>query len=486
MRLLPCLILGMLAQPVHAGEPKTAEPSTPRPPPASISAKDYSADLMQLYRESRLEDPRVLASYSRAQSSKEQQREAFGGLLPQISANAGTNRIRQTNELTDQVYNSENYSLNLSQHLYNKAAWENYQKFKSLARQSGDESRDAQAEATIDLAQRYFAALAADDELELVQVERRATHKNLERVNALYEKRLAMITDKLDLQARVDLLAAQEVDARNQVRVTRAALSEIIGRPVKEKLRRVRDDVQLKVSAQSLDSWVQLAIQENPQLQASQHAVEAAGAALRAGKGEHYPTVSLNLSAQNSNEGYNNALAPKTDSYVAGIGVQVPIYSGGSTSARVRGLYQDQITAEQQWEATRRQVVKETTNAYLTADWNVEKLGSNRNALASAEQSSIAAQKAFSFGAVNAVDVLTSVQNEFKARRDLLKTQYDFITNLLILNRWAGKLSEDSVESVNVWLSSNGKADPVRDRSSTHQVVANSRHNRKQERAHGY
>jgi len=471
VRLLPCLLVGLFALNAHAAEPKTAEPktaepSTPKPAPKSISAKEYSADLMQLYRESRLEDPRVLASYSRAQSSKEQQREALGGLLPQVTANAGANRIKQVNENTNQIYNSENYSITLSQHLYNKAAWENYQRYKSLAKQSQSESEEAQAEATVDLAQRYFAALAADDELELVQAERRATQKNLDRVNALYAKQLAMITDKLDIQARVDSLAAQEVDARNQVRVTRAALSEIVGRPVKERLSRVRDDVELQVSAESLENWVQLAVNSNPQIRAGESAVEAAGAALRGGKGGHYPTLSLNLSAQNTNEGYNNALAPKTDSYVAGIGLQVPIYSGGSTSARVRGLYQDQTTAELQMEATRRQVVKETTNAYLTADSSVEKIRANRNALSSAEQSSVASQAAFSYGVVNAVDVLTATQNEFKARRDLLKTQYDFITNLFILNRWAGKLSEESVESVNVWLSNNSKTDTVPDRNS--------------------
>ncbi len=465
MRLFPCLMLGMLALQVQAAEPKTAEPSKPKPPATSVSAKTYSADLMQLYRESRLEDPRVLASYSRAQSSKEQQREAFGGLLPQVNITAGKNRIHQENELITQSYSSENYAIQLSQHIYNKAAWENYEKFKSLAKQAGEESKEAQAEATVDLAQRYFAALAADDELELVQAELRATQKNLDRVNALYSKQLAMITDKLDIQARVDSLAAQEVDARNQVRVTRAALSEIVGRPVTERLSRVRDDVELKVSAESLDSWVQLATITNPQILASQHAVEAAEAALRGGKGGHYPTVSLNLSAQNTNEGYNNALAPRTDSYVAGVNVQIPIYSGGSTSARVRGLYQDQITAEEQMEATRRQVVKETTNAYLTADSSVEKIRANRNALSSAEQSSIAADKAFSYGVVNAVDVLTATQNEFKARRDLLKTQYDFITNLFILNRWAGKLSEESVDSVNIWLSNNSKTDSVPQRN---------------------
>lgn len=464
MRLFPCLIAGLLVLPVYATEPKTAQPSTAKPPAAGISKLDYSADLMQLYRESRLEDPRVIASYSKAQSGAEQQRQAFGSLLPSVTANAGYNRIKQASSQVDEVYNSRSYTVGLTQPLYNKAAWENYQRYTSLAKQANSESKEAQAEATVDLAQRYFAALAADDELELVQAERRATQKNLDMVSALYSKKLAMITDLLDLKSRVDSLAAQEVDARNQSSLSRVALSEIIGRPVQEKLSRVRNDVELKVSAESLESWINLAIADNPSLKASESSVEAAEAALRGGKGGHYPTVSLNVSAQQTNEGYNNSLAPQTDSYVAGVGVQIPIYSGGSTSARVRQLYQDQITAEQQLEATRRQVVKETTNAYLTADSSVEKIRANRNALASAEQSRIAAEKAFTYGVVNAVDVLTAVQNEFKARRDLLKTQYDFITNLFILNRWAGKLSEESVESVNVWLSNNDKTDPAPER----------------------
>ncbi len=467
MRLLSCLLLGMLAVQVQAAEPKTAEPNSPKPEAKSVSAKLYSADLLQLYGESRLEDPRVLAAYARRQLGAEQEREAFGSLLPQVTASAGANRIKQVNEQVNQIYNSENYSIGLSQVLYNKASWENYRKYQSMAKQSASEADEAQAEATVDLAQRYFAALAADDELELVQAERRATQKNLDQIEAMYKRQLAMITDLLDLRARVDSLAAQEVDASNQVRLSRAALSEIVGRPVTERLSRVRNDVQLKVSEQSLESWVELAQSQNPNIQANLSAVEAAEAGVRGGKGGHYPTLSLNLNAQNTNEGYNNSLAPKTDSYVAGVQLSVPIYSGGSTSARARGLYQQQVAAEQQLEAARRQVVKETINAYLTADSSVEKIRANRNALASAEQSRVASEKAFKYGVVNAVDVLTSVQNEFKARRDLLKTQYDFITNLFILNRWAGKLSSESVESVNVWLSNNSKTEPVLERETT-------------------
>ena len=422
--------------------------------PPGVNASTFSTDLMQLYREARLEDPQILASYAQAQAGKEHQREAMGALLPQLSFNAGSNRIHQESDLVQRSFDSESYGLVLRQYLYNKAAWENYQKFKSLARQSESQALETQAEASVELALRYFTALAAEDELQLVRAERRTTQKSLDRINALYEKQLALITDQLDLKARVDLLSAQELDARNQASLSREALAEIVGRPVKERLNRIRDDLELHVSAHSLETWVRDGMAFNPALKANESAVEAAGAALRSGKGGHYPTLSLNLSAQQTNEGYNNSLAPRTDSYVAGIGVQVPLYSGGSTSARVRGLYQDQVVAEQQLEATRRRVVKEITNAYLTANSNGEKIGANRLALESAQLSRVAAEKALSYGMVNSVDVLASVRNEYRARRDLLKTQYDFLSNVLILNRWAGKPPAEGIENVNSWLSS--------------------------------
>ncbi|EGH34596.1 outer membrane channel protein TolC, partial [Pseudomonas syringae pv. japonica str. M301072] len=85
---------------------------------------------------------------------------------------------------------------------------------------------------------------------------RRATQKSLDRVSAMYDKKMAVVTDLLDLKARVDLLAAQEVDARNQIRLSRAALSEIVGRPITEPLSRIRNDIALQVPSKSMDTWV--------------------------------------------------------------------------------------------------------------------------------------------------------------------------------------------------------------------------------------
>ncbi|GLK62517.1 channel protein TolC [Azotobacter vinelandii] len=448
------MFLALVSVSVQAAPPRSD--STPAVPSGAekreVRASEYTADLLQLYGESRLEDPRVLAAYARAQAGKERQREALGELLPQVSATTVFSRNTRDDDAARSSYDTERYSLTLTQHLYNKPAWENYQRFKSLAKRDQSEAEDAQAEAAIDLAQRYFVALASDDELELVLAERRATQKNLDRVNALYEKQLAMITDVLDLRARIDALAADEVDARNQVRLSREELSEVIGRPVQERLSRIRDDIELQAPQETLEVWIDRAIAANPGLKARQDALAAADAAIREGKGGHYPSLSLNLSALRSDAGYDNNQTNRYDNYSAGIALQVPIYSGGSTSARVRALHNDRDSAEQELEAMRRQVFKETTSSYLTAQASVERIRASRNALESAKKSTEAAEKGFQFGVVNAADVLTNVQNEYRARRDLLQAQYDFITNLLILNRWAGRLSKQTIENVNIWL----------------------------------
>ena len=97
VRVFPGFLFGLIALHVQAAQLVA---------PQSVSASSYALDLMALYRESRLEDPRILAAYARARSAQEQEREALGGLLPQVSANANGNRILRKDEATREIYNS--------------------------------------------------------------------------------------------------------------------------------------------------------------------------------------------------------------------------------------------------------------------------------------------------------------------------------------------------------------------------------------------
>ncbi|MDB6445585.1 outer membrane protein [Pseudomonas sp. NFACC32-1] len=409
-------------------------------------------DLWQLHQEAQGADPRILRAQALTRSGDGNERAALGRLLPQLNASSSVNRSRRDDDLGRIQYNGKRMAVVLNQVLYDPQVWRSYQKYVELAQKSQYESDDTQVQSSIDLSERYFAVLAAEDELSLVRSELAATERNLKRIKALYARQMAMVTDTLDLEARVDALKADEIEAGNKVQVSREAISELVGRDVQEPLKRIGDNPAFTLPPQTPDDWIRMALDSNPALHAREHNIRAAEAAIGEAKAGHLPRLGLNLTAQRSDIGYEGALTPRSDNLVASLDLQVPLYSGGSTSARVSSSESDREVAQQELEALRRQVVKETRTAYLGMMAELSRIKATRRALESAEKSRTATEKAFGYGVKNAVDVLDSIKDEFRARRDFYQSQYRFVTSLLVLHRWSGRLGDGDIRKTNEWL----------------------------------
>lgn len=410
-------------------------------------------DLWSLYQQNIVSDPRIAGAQAQIQHAQGQEREAFGQMLPQVSANSSFNRVDREQGTNKEVVNGETYSLRLSQVLYSPAAWRGFKKFSEVTEQYRSQYEDTKVQSTVDLVQRYFAALAAEDELELATAERQATQRNLDRLQAMLERKMATITDVLQVSAKVDSLKTAEIEARNQIQVTREALAELVGHDVYQPLKRISNNAQFSMPIGTEEQWVSLAVINNPALQAKLKAVDSANYAIGEARAGHLPTLSFGLGAQRSDFAYENVPSPQTDTYSANVSIQIPLYSGGSTTARVEGLYGARDAAEQEYEAIRRQVIKETRTAFMKSASDLSKIASSHRALESAIKSREANERSLSLGVATAVDVLNAVQQEYSARRDYLKAQYDFVTNQLVLLRWRGGLAEADIHKINDWLS---------------------------------
>lgn len=412
-----------------------------------------TVDVWQLYQRVVQSDPRILSADAQIQAGAGQERSALGQLLPQLRGGASTSRIRRSEGTQTLLYDGQTYNLSLTQTLYNPEAWRGFKKYAELTQQYRSQAEDARIQSAADLVQRYFAVLAAEDELDLAKSERNATRRNLERVSALFERQLATITDKLQLAARVDSLETEEIEARNQIQVAREALAELLGQEVYQPLKRIDERTLFSALPGAETDWVASALAHNPALKARQSALNSAEQAIDEAKAGHLPTLSLALGAQRSDFAYDNVIAAdKVDTLSASLNLQIPLYSGGSVTARTRGLYGSREVAEQDYEALRRQVVKETKTAYLKSNANLRKITSARKALESAVKSREVTEKSFAYGTVTAVDVLNAVRQEFLGRRDYLQAQYDFVTNQLVLLRWSGDFSAADIQRVNSWL----------------------------------
>jgi outer membrane protein len=63
-----------------------------------------------------------------------------------------------------------------------------------------------------------------------------------------------------------------------------------------------------------------------------------------------------------------------------------------------------------------------------------------------------ATEAGYEVGTRTAVDVLQSRQRLFQAQSDYARTRYDYVLNVLALERAAGTLDENRVLRVNSWL----------------------------------
>ncbi|MBV0932313.1 TolC family outer membrane protein [Marinobacterium weihaiense] len=412
------------------------------------------SDLWLLYQQAQEQDPRILTAEAAARRAEYQEREALGRLLPQVNADSRLTRTNYISGAYETYYGGERYSVSMSQVLYDSPVWQSYQRSRALSQQYAEQGEHDIQGATADLVQRYFDVLAAQDSLELIQAEKRSVERNLERVRSLFERQLAPITDKLEVEARLDRLRSDEIEARNNIWVTREALAEVIGRPVYEQLERLVAQPKLAQAfeLESFEHWRDLALANSPLIQSKLASVDAQRAARKEAQGGHMPKISMQLSSQKSNIGNENSPSPRTESNVAALQIQIPIFSGGSTSARSDAAYESMLIARQELETVRRQVLKEVRTAYMNAESALAKVQAGKVALQSATKAREAAEKSFSYGINNAVDVLDRAREQYSAERDLLEAQYSFLLSYVVLKRWSGNLSEDDVQQINTLL----------------------------------
>ncbi|WP_151704810.1 TolC family outer membrane protein [Nitrincola alkalilacustris] len=420
-----------------------------------VTESGYYSDLLTLYQQAQSADPRIISAEASTRLGEYREREAFGSLLPQISADARITQTHYRSGQTETDYAGERFSISLNQIVFDRAVWQSYQRYRAIAEQQSAEGVDNIQHATIDLIQRYFEVLAAEDSLALISAEKEVVAQNLSRINSLFERQLVPITDQLDVAARLDRLISDEISADNQVQVARERLTEILGRPVDEKLKRLpeKPDLGERFQLSDLDYWRDQALANNHQLIARMAALNAQRAAQREAFSGHLPRVTASLSAQQTNIGFENAQSGRTESGVAALNFQIPLFSGGSVSARNQAAYEGITLAQQDLETVRRQVMRETRVAYLNSKASISKIHAALVALESASKAREAAERSFSFGITNVVDVLDRTRAEFSANRDLLESQYNFIMSYMVLKRWSGTLDESDIIQVNELLS---------------------------------
>jgi len=421
-----------------------------------------ATDLLQMYQEALTQDPALQSAKSAQVAGQEALPQGRALLLPSVSLSANS----QYNDIDTQYrgggsvfssgtrkYNSNGFSVNLSQPLYRAQNFAQYQQAKFSVEQSNAQLAAAQQDLILRVSQAYFDVLLAQYNVTLAQTQKEAISEQLAQAKRNFEVGTATITDTHDAQARYDLTASQEIAAQNDLEIRQNALLQIIGRLPGE-LVAVSSEVPLiPPEPNSMDAWVETALQNNSEVVIARAALEIANEEVKKARGGHLPTLDLVASYGENGSGGGSTGGFDQNSRIIGLQVNVPLYQGGATSSKVAQAVANQEKARQDLEVTKRRIAQAARQAYLGVTSGIAQVKALQQAVISNQSAFDSTKLGLEVGVRTSVDLLNSRQQLFSARRDLAQALYNYILSRLSLSASGGVLTLADVKQVNDWLS---------------------------------
>lgn len=423
-----------------------------------LSLNAHAVDLLQVYKEALANDAQYASARATLSAGQEKLPQGRAGLLPTIGLSGSYNRsdfdASQSGTDISRNFNSNSYTLALSQPLFRVANWESYQQGKLSVAASEAQFAQAQQDLVLRVAQAYFDVLTAQDALTSVQANKTAITEQLASAKRNFEVGTTTITDTHEAQARYDLAVAQEFAALNELDIKRTALQQVIGKPAAE-LAALRPGVQLYAPEPAqIDKWVDSAEKQNYGVVGQQLALEIARRDIKKNRAGHYPTLDLVASRNHTNQNASVTSAAGSTSNTNTVGVQwaIPLFAGLAVDSKVRESIALEEKTRFDLENARRTAAQGARQSFLGVNSGLAQV----KALEAAEVSSQSALESnklgYQVGVRINIDVLNAQQQLFSTRKDLAKARYDTLVNGLRLKNAAGTLKEEDLALINALL----------------------------------
>lgn len=428
----------------------------------TLAAPAGAMDLLQAYNAALAQDATVRAARAAADAGREQLPQAQAQLRPSVNLRAARNlnRLTRTQEdffgqpsTSQERYYSQSQALSLRQPLYRKSLLAGVDQARAAVEDSEASLQSELQNLAVRVSGAYLDALLAQDQLALVLAQKAATTVQLDAARKAMTAGSGTRTDIDEAQARLDLVQAQELEARQQEDLTRRQLEVLVNQPVPTLAPLDASAMPLlpPVPA-SVAEWVQRAEDGSPELRALRARLDTARAAVDKAQGAHYPT--LDAVAEITRSASENVTSPASSYRQRTIGLQlnVPLYQGGGVDSAVRQAVAERTRAEELLEAARRDLGVRVHREFRGATEGVLQVRAREQALRSADQVVNSSRRSFEAGTRTRVDILNAEQSRQQAVRDLAHARYSWLLARVRLQALAGGDTLQAVTEINGWL----------------------------------
>nr|WP_298377910.1 TolC family outer membrane protein [uncultured Halomonas sp.] len=463
-----------------------------------LSSQVQAADLITITRDALENSADLASSVSTYRSVEEERNVQRGDLLPQIGANAsaahnktyeessfagsaaagssaggtgggassggtagggtgagggagGPGGFSSAGSPSDDNYNSTSIGVEATQAIFDARNWFELKRAEEEIDQQGFSLLSDRQELISQTSQAYFEILRAKDILESRIAQEKAIGRQLEQAREQFEVGLIAITNVQEAQASADLARAERIAARSDLQVSFERLERLTGKRY-DSIEGLSEDLPIETPLpDTREAWTSLAMENNPTLLATQAAIDVANRNVDIARSGHLPTLDAFVRYDYSKtdidylDGHNSAGQ-------VGLRANVPIFTGGKTSAQVNQAGYRLEASQYDFESQRRETVQQVRSLLTEVNNDVSTVEARRQAIISNRSALEATRSGYEVGTRNIVDVLDAEQNLYDALANYAESRYDYVTDLIELRQAAGVLDVRDIRALNDWL----------------------------------
>lgn len=418
-------------------------------------------DLLELWQIAVNEDSEFLAARHRYLADQESIKQTRAELLPNLSLQyeqkTTDQNIRRSDNLVFESgsdrYDSTSAGLTLTQSIFDYSRWQRYAQSKVTVNKAELEFALARQQLLLRLAESYFLVLERSDQLRTVATEKAAMNKHLELSERKLKSGLGRRVDVEDARARYLNAVSKEFELQSRLEDSRYALREVLGM-IPQNLRVLRENIDLQPPVPNdPEEWIGKAADYNLELRALMLEQQVAQKEIDALRGEHYPTLDLVYTDfNNDTDGSVFGGGSDIDSADLALKLNIPIYSGGATSSRVRQATEKRYSVLEEINDKRRAVEREAQDAFNRIRTAIVQIDALQQSVNAQERLLESKNSGYRAGRNNILEVLDAQQDLSQAKQALTKARYDYVLNVLRLKFAVGDLQEADLAAVNDWL----------------------------------
>ncbi|MDC0423281.1 TolC family outer membrane protein [Methylophilaceae bacterium] len=432
------------------------------------SIHSQEKDLLAIYQQALSYDASLSSAKFQNEATHELIAQGRSLFLPSINVKAGYDENDNQRKIYTNIdnallsgtkadFNSYDYGITITQPLFDYSAFAKYQQILTQTSLADKQLIYSQQDLMYRISLFYFECLMAKDQVDLLQSQRASIQEQLLQAEAKYDAGLISVIDINEAKTKAALVEAQQIAAIHQYKIKKRQIQSLTGE-LPGKLKALSPTISFEQIDTPIETWISIAKENSLELRIKEDEILIADREIDIKQAGHYPTIDAIASrSRNWDKGgypYGEAVNEGVRSFsdVLGVQINIPIFSGGFTSSKVREAKLLKNKVEQDAEYLRRQVELRVRENYLNLKATFEQIKSYKQALEYSRLQLESTKIGFNEDLRNSVDILVAQQVFFNARKDILESRYNYLMNLINLKLSVGILTMQDLSEINQYL----------------------------------